>query len=114
MGVEFMKAVGKVTAGNRLATTITPISGKEATVTAFRGKAAFSKDSYTAVIWKYDPANPDDEVYLHVEKGSGDKHPEDIQKITGDGTSKLAVVCANSEATKDLFMDCYATVQVED
>lgn len=114
MSVEFMKAIGIVPPDSRIATSIVPPSGKKATVTAFIGKGEFSKDAYTAVIWDYQAVAPDVEVFLHIEKGSGGMHPEDIQVVTGDGTKKLAVVCANSEPTDSIAMDAYATVDVED
>lgn len=113
MSVENLKCAGIVAAGTRLATTIIPPSGKDATVTAFCGKGEFSKDAYTAIIWDYGAADPNDEVFLHTEKGSGGMSQEDVQTVTGDGTKKLAVVCANSEPTSSLVMSSYATVDVE-
>ncbi len=114
MGVERMSAKGIVPAGQRLATTITPALNKKITLTAFMGKASFSKNSYTAVIFNYGAADPADEIFMAIEKGSGEKHDEDIQEVTGDGAKKLAIVCSNAEPTDELVMDAYATVQVED
>ncbi len=111
MATIFLKAVGKVTAGLRIAHSFIPDNGKKVTLYDFVGKGEFSKNSYTAVIWKYGAADPNDEQFLAVEKGSGSKHEKDLPVITGDGTSTYAVVCANSEPTDDLMMDAFAIVE---
>ena len=114
MSVNFMKAIGSVGAGARLASTLTPPDGKKVTITAFMGKAEFSKNAYCAVIFNYGAVDPNDEEFIYLEKGSGGNHPDDVQTVMGDGTKKIAVVCANSEPTDAIVMEAYATIDVEE
>jgi len=90
-----------------------PTPGKEILIRLFHGSAAFTQNSYVAVIWKFMHATETEEIIWSL-KGEGKmpfKHTIPASEV--DGIRKLAVVCSNGE-TGNLIMSGYSELWEDD
>lgn len=108
-----LRIVEEIPASTRVADVITPAAGKKVFIRKFHGSAAFSKNAFVGIAWKYEHAS-ESEVWIWQTKGV-DTMPKDFE-IAGsevDGVRKLAVVCDNAESG-DLMLGCWAEIEIED